>query len=363
MRSLVRLEARLSGMKRPRRLRRLVPDRELVRRRAAGETLRALARDYEVAHTTLGRYFGRPEVVCQLREACGELRAEQRALAAQRAKERQLEQQVRRRAREQAAEAREDARRIAAMRGRPPRRSAYEAWLDEKDAHRPPSGAERYSHSDESAERAVAAGGGVEAVLEATGLLTREIVLRLIDPGILVRAFANDRRRARVATPPKRSGLRRLEPDLELIQRRAAREPLRRLAKEYGVAHTTLCRYFARPDVARQLRPHAQLLAKLRTDDRETSNDGRDKHALPRPVAEELAAAIREIRCPKHGRAPDVRCLDLANGDARIEASCCCKRAQQLLLHVLNERLERDHRFEVLLPSSTRRRPPTCATP
>ncbi len=40
-------------MKRRRRLRRLVPDAELIRRRAAGEPLRELARDYEVAHTTL----------------------------------------------------------------------------------------------------------------------------------------------------------------------------------------------------------------------------------------------------------------------------------------------------------------------
>jgi len=42
-------------MKRPRRLRTLVPDAELIRRRAAGEPLRELASDYEVAHTTLGR--------------------------------------------------------------------------------------------------------------------------------------------------------------------------------------------------------------------------------------------------------------------------------------------------------------------
>jgi hypothetical protein len=152
-----------------------------------------------------------------------------------------------------------------------------------------------------------------------------------------MQAFANDRRRARVATQLKRSGLRRLEPDLDLIQRRAAGEPLRRLAKEYGVAHTTLSRYFARPDVRRQLRPPRTTHIKLRTDDRETRNDGRDEHALPRPVAEELAAAIREIRCPKHGRAPDVRCLDQANGDTRIEASCCCEQTQQLLLHALDE--------------------------
>ena len=39
-----------------RRLRKLVPDGELIRRRAAGEPLRELASDYDVAHTTLGRF-------------------------------------------------------------------------------------------------------------------------------------------------------------------------------------------------------------------------------------------------------------------------------------------------------------------
>jgi hypothetical protein len=50
-------------MKRRRRLRRLVPDPELIRRRAAGEPLRGLASDYGVAHTTLGRYFVRPLIL------------------------------------------------------------------------------------------------------------------------------------------------------------------------------------------------------------------------------------------------------------------------------------------------------------
>jgi hypothetical protein len=45
-----------------------VPDPELARRRAAGETLRRLASDYGVAHTTLGRWFARPEVARQLHE-------------------------------------------------------------------------------------------------------------------------------------------------------------------------------------------------------------------------------------------------------------------------------------------------------
>jgi len=37
------------------------------------------------------------------------------------------------------------------------------------------------------------------------------------------------------------------------MRRRAAGETLRRLASDYGVAQTTLGRWFARPEVARQL--------------------------------------------------------------------------------------------------------------
>jgi hypothetical protein len=205
-------------VKRHRRLRRLVPDVELVRRRAAGETLRMLAPEYGVAHTTLGRYFARPEVVRQLREADQSLRAERRAAPRRRAAERRAERAIRRQAKEQTALARaQDLR----------------------------------SRNDELAAGAVEAGGGVEAVIEATGLRTRENVLRAIDPTILVRAF--DNAAAGAAGPPDRARLRRLLPDPELVRRRAAGETLRRLARDYGVAHTTLGRWFARPEVARQL--------------------------------------------------------------------------------------------------------------
>jgi len=232
-------------------LRRLVPDAELVRRRAAGETLRALAADYGVAHTTLGRYFARAEVVRQLREAERSVRVERRAAATRRVAERGVERAIRRQAKEQAVLARARTRRAAAAASAPrPRRSAYEAWLDEHDRRLPLLRADLHSRNDELAERAVEAGGGVEAVIEATGLRTRENVLRAIDPAILVRAFDNV---ASAAGPPDRARLRRLAPDPELVRRRAAGETLRRLACDYGVAHSTLSRWFARPEVARQL--------------------------------------------------------------------------------------------------------------
>jgi hypothetical protein len=71
------------------RLRRLVADTQLFRRRAAGESLRMLASDYDVAHTTLARFFVRPEIKQQLRQTVQELRAERRARTPRRSPTRQ----------------------------------------------------------------------------------------------------------------------------------------------------------------------------------------------------------------------------------------------------------------------------------
>ncbi|MGH3082567.1 MAG: hypothetical protein ACRDNP_00640 [Gaiellaceae bacterium] len=184
-------------MKRRRRLRKLVPDDQLFRRRAAGEPLRDIAPDYDVVHTTLLRYFERPEVAKQLREAANQLRAVERALADRRALERRLEQEIRREAREQAARERKQARRAdAAVReiaSRPRRaRSEHAAWLDERDAAMPLTRADLHSQSDDIAASVVAEGGGVQDVIEATDLRTLENVRNLIDPAILRRALDND---------------------------------------------------------------------------------------------------------------------------------------------------------------------------
>jgi hypothetical protein len=184
-------------MKRRRRLRRLVPDQELIRRRAAGEPLRELASDYDVSHTTLGRYFERPEVAKQLKQAARELRAEERVLSARRTAERRLEREVRRKAKEQATAEREQARQagaaVAAIASRRrPARTSYEAWLDERDARRPLTRSDLHSTADEIAARVVAEGGGMQAVIEATGMRTFENVVGAIDPAILTQAYDND---------------------------------------------------------------------------------------------------------------------------------------------------------------------------
>jgi hypothetical protein len=82
--------------------------------------------------------------------------------------------------------------RLAERRSRRRGGGAYAAWLDQRDARRLLSRAELHSQSDLTAAGTVAAGGGIEALIESTGLRTRENVLRLIDPAILEQAFRND---------------------------------------------------------------------------------------------------------------------------------------------------------------------------
>ena len=98
---------------------------------------------------------------------------------------------------EQAATERELARRARAARReltsrRRRARSPYEAGLDERDAREPLTRADRHSWNDETAARVVAACGGMQAVIDATGSRTRENVLGLIDPEILTHALDND---------------------------------------------------------------------------------------------------------------------------------------------------------------------------
>jgi hypothetical protein len=182
-------------MKRPRRLRKLVPDAELIRRRAAGEPLRTLASDYDVAHTTLSRFFERPDVARQLRQARQDRQAGERALARRESAERRLEQEVRRKAKEHAAAELAQARAAAALTGRARRRrprTDYEAWLDERDARVPWTRADLRNGHDQTAARVVAEGGGIEAIIDATDLRTLENVVTSIDPAILTQAYDND---------------------------------------------------------------------------------------------------------------------------------------------------------------------------
>jgi hypothetical protein len=256
-------------MKRRRRLRKLVPDEELLRRRAAGEPLRQLAADYDVAHTTLCRYFARPDLKKRLKVLVRELRAEQRQVAVRRVGERRLERQVRRRAEEQVVREKKQERLYRAQlsawnSGRRFRGDSYAARLDERDApRRPPTYADRHNTYDKEAEEVVAAGGGIQALLAATELPTLQVAADSIDPELLKQAFDNDalaREEVRPLALTHQPRLRRLAADTQLLRRRAAGEPLRALAQDYGVAHTTLVRFFAQAEVKRQLRQTVQEL-------------------------------------------------------------------------------------------------------
>ena len=70
--------------------------------------------------------------------------------------------------------------------------SDYADWLDDREYGRPPTCRERWSPNDETADKVVAAGGGIAAVVDATGLRTDENVRRLIDSDIVARADLND---------------------------------------------------------------------------------------------------------------------------------------------------------------------------
>jgi len=162
----------------------IVPDAELIRRRASGEPLRELAADYGVAHTTVGRYFARPQVKKELAQARRQLRAEQGARGSA---WRRLKPKVRGRADEQAALEREQLHAFQLTwakhrsRWRPPR-DQYEALLNEHDAPRlPPTRADQHNTFDEIAERVVAAGGAprpcsTPTILEAAAPLLRAAV-------------------------------------------------------------------------------------------------------------------------------------------------------------------------------------------
>jgi hypothetical protein len=109
--------------------------------------------------------------------------------------------------------------------------------------------------------------GGVEQIIDATPLRGRENILRNIDAQIMRRGVENDSKFPANARPDD-SGLRKFQPDSELIRRRAGGEAFRSLAADYGVCHTTLSRYFRRAAVAKQLRGQRRAQGRYRRPQR-----------------------------------------------------------------------------------------------
>jgi lambda repressor-like predicted transcriptional regulator len=314
-------------MARLRRPRRSLPEAELLERFASGESLRSLGRRFGVPHTTVGRRLRRPESESGLARVRERLGAEEEARALERAEERRLERGLSRRASEVAKRDKEH----AAWRRRPTQypNSEYAEWIDQR--RRGPRGLssrERMSTNNELAHEAVAAGGGVEEVIEATGLRTRLNVYRLIDSRTVQKARANDRRRVqreRLAA----ATFRRLNPDAELIARRAAGESLRSLAADYGVSHSTLSRYFRRLEVAQELRAHQRRLQKRRRPSRISA--GSDSERGGDHTLTELAARISTIRCPDHPVWLQASIQDEHGQEPRLVVSYCCPAAEQEL--------------------------------
>src|SRR5437899_7884885 len=129
---------------------RLALERELFDRIAAGESLRSLAGERGVAHSTLSRRLRTAEGAAGIRVAKLRRRLELKRRSAERAKERQIEKELPRRAREQTA-------RDSGLDAQP--------WT--------PGWKDRVSHNNVLAAEAVAAGGGMQELIEATGLPTR----------------------------------------------------------------------------------------------------------------------------------------------------------------------------------------------
>jgi lambda repressor-like predicted transcriptional regulator len=286
-----------------------VLDTELLNRIAAGESLRSLGRERGVSHSTLSRRLRRPEMA-------SELRAAKQRLRAQRAKERRVEKELRRRARRQAA----------ANRGRRGRRGEAPRRPPEFEAL---SGTDLVSRNDELAAKTVAAGGGIQELIEATGLRTRLAVYESIDPEIVVQALANDARRPSSERQGARRS-RRFTPDPALIARRAAGEPLRRLAQDAGVSPATLSRSFALPDVADDLR-----LQQLKLRERQSKESKQDDQSVTALLANHYARKITDIWCPVHNRRTYVTSMETSESETRLEVAGCCEEAIRELMRWL----------------------------
>ena len=190
--------------------------RAVARLLAAGLTQQAAGRELGVDERTIRRWTKLPGFESELAKA---RTRQERERARQRAHQRRADTAGRRRARQHPARERERAKpapsaelgreeQPAAERKRPPAaaRSAREGGRilssadgephsqDEQEAPLLLPRGDLHSGAEHAAARAVLAGGGMQAVIEASGLRSLENVLRLIDPAILARARQNDAR-------------------------------------------------------------------------------------------------------------------------------------------------------------------------
>lgn len=276
---------------------RLEPSTKLLERIAAGESVRALAGEIGVAHSTLLRALRRPKVASELDAIKQRQRLEQRNRCA---KERGWEKELPRRARE----------------------------LEKRDELWGRADEGRLSHNDTVAAQVVTTGGGIQELTAATGLRTRLAVYEAIDPRLVQRARANDRHRPSEQAAPGD----RFEPSLALIERRAAGESLRSLAPASGVSYSTLSRAFARPHVKTQvLAAKRRLHLSLRLEQARRAA----RNAVLANLAAHYKNKITDVWCLTHHRRTYVRNVEISENQARLEVVACCPEAQKELLRWL----------------------------
>ncbi|MGZ4408277.1 MAG: hypothetical protein ACXVY6_05705 [Gaiellaceae bacterium] len=155
---------------------------------------------------------------------------------------------------------------------------------------------------------------------------TRLNVLRAVNPQVVNRAIMNDR--VRPKEQPAADRYRRFTPDDALIARRAAGEPLRRLATDCAVSHSTLCRSFARPEVEAKVRA-----AKQRLLDEQTQQAA--EQATLAALAAHYASKVTDIWCPIHHRRVFARSIDSSESETRLEVAGCCPEAINELIRWL----------------------------
>jgi hypothetical protein len=101
------------------------------------------------------------------------------------------------------------------------------------------------------------------------------------------------------------------------------------LAADYEVSASTLSRYFARPEVAEELRLRQREMARQGAEEPESD----DKRLVA--LADHYAAKIFNIWCPRHARRSYVTSMDISEGQVRLEVAACCDEARRELLRWL----------------------------
>jgi hypothetical protein len=99
------------------------------------------------------------------------------------------------------------------------------------------------------------------------------------------------------------------------------------LAEDYKVSPSTLSRFFARPEIAEELRLRQR-------EEEQRANEPEPDHSHV-ALADHLAAKISDVWCPLHRRRTYIRNVDRSSSEIRLEVAGCCDEAIQELVRWL----------------------------